>query len=406
LKEWHETFEKKVENKDGTEAEQLQRLHEAQGSAKGLTAKINAQLEKLTKESKENRDVARTHESKEDQESKKDQDVAELRSTMEKLGDRIEGLYTRGGPLASSKMVPELKEWHETFEKKVENKDGTEAEQLQRLHEAQDSVKGLTAKINAQQEKLTQESKEEQESLLLGVLMTRKDKPFKEQLSVLVSQDFHLLPQVAILEAIKSKGDFKTPLVEQVASYLDSHREKPAHAAPVAEDKKTKSEPKGRAAIASSLRKKLQKFHEDAKVRRHGAQVQLEVMEKAAKNHMGDDPKLAKKFLFVKKMEEKQFEAADKMGAREESALAKAAAAVEAGDLKKAMNAQKELQQLLEEHKHGSKNKFLVLMDMVSGSKDKDCPYCVAKCVEKCHNAGKPYVSCLTDCADAKAPPA
>lgn len=31
----------------------------------------------------------------------------------------------------------------------------------------------------------------------------------------------------------------------------------------------------------------------------------------------------------------------------------------------------------------------------------KDCPYCVAQCVDKCHTAGKPYVTCLTDCADA-----
>jgi hypothetical protein len=31
----------------------------------------------------------------------------------------------------------------------------------------------------------------------------------------------------------------------------------------------------------------------------------------------------------------------------------------------------------------------------------RDCPYCVAQCVDKCHNDGKPYVTCLTDCADA-----
>jgi len=32
---------------------------------------------------------------------------------------------------------------------------------------------------------------------------------------------------------------------------------------------------------------------------------------------------------------------------------------------------------------------------------DRDCPYCAAQCVDKCHTAGKPYVQCLTDCADA-----
>jgi len=32
---------------------------------------------------------------------------------------------------------------------------------------------------------------------------------------------------------------------------------------------------------------------------------------------------------------------------------------------------------------------------------NRDCPYCAAQCVDKCHTAGKPYVTCLTDCADA-----
>jgi len=32
---------------------------------------------------------------------------------------------------------------------------------------------------------------------------------------------------------------------------------------------------------------------------------------------------------------------------------------------------------------------------------ERDCPYCAAQCVDKCHTAGKPYVTCLTECADA-----
>jgi len=32
---------------------------------------------------------------------------------------------------------------------------------------------------------------------------------------------------------------------------------------------------------------------------------------------------------------------------------------------------------------------------------NRDCPYCAAQCVDKCHSAGKPYVQCMTDCADA-----
>jgi len=46
-------------------------------------------------------------------------------------------------------------------------------------------------------------------------------------------------------------------------------------------------------------------------------------------------------------------------------------------------------------------NGFLVLIEMGHQFMGRDCPYCVAQCVGKCHDAGKPYTACLTDCADA-----
>lgn len=45
-----------------------------------------------------------------------------------------------------------------------------------------------------------------------------------------------------------------------------------------------------------------------------------------------------------------------------------------------------------------AKSLFIQLAASVT---NRDCPYCVAQCVDKCHTAGKPYVQCLTDCADA-----
>jgi len=32
---------------------------------------------------------------------------------------------------------------------------------------------------------------------------------------------------------------------------------------------------------------------------------------------------------------------------------------------------------------------------------NRDCPFCVAQCVGKCHTAGNPYTQCMTDCADS-----
>jgi hypothetical protein len=42
-----------------------------------------------------------------------------------------------------------------------------------------------------------------------------------------------------------------------------------------------------------------------------------------------------------------------------------------------------------------------LFIQLAASITNRDCPYCVAQCVDKCHSAGKPYVQCLTDCADA-----
>jgi hypothetical protein len=34
-------------------------------------------------------------------------------------------------------------------------------------------------------------------------------------------------------------------------------------------------------------------------------------------------------------------------------------------------------------------------------TQEKDCPYCAAQCVDKCHSNGGSYVSCLSECADS-----
>lgn len=42
-----------------------------------------------------------------------------------------------------------------------------------------------------------------------------------------------------------------------------------------------------------------------------------------------------------------------------------------------------------------------LFIQLANSIMNRDCPYCAAQCVDKCHTAGKPYVQCLTDCADA-----
>lgn len=42
-----------------------------------------------------------------------------------------------------------------------------------------------------------------------------------------------------------------------------------------------------------------------------------------------------------------------------------------------------------------------LFIQLAASITNRDCPYCVAQCVDKCHTAGNPYVQCLTNCADA-----
>eukprot|EP00930_Biecheleria_cincta_P052480 TRINITY_DN3770_c0_g1_i1.p1 TRINITY_DN3770_c0_g1~~TRINITY_DN3770_c0_g1_i1.p1 ORF type:complete len:439 (+),score=129.72 TRINITY_DN3770_c0_g1_i1:62-1318(+) len=392
--------------------------------------------------------------------------VSELRAKMEKIGSRVQGLYAAGGPLAKTKIVDRLQAWHEQFEKKVQSLDGSLVMQFQRLSEAETSVQDLSKEIDQEKTRLSAETTEQQESLLLGVLMTRQKEPFVEQLKVLVSKDFSALPQKELLNHIQANGDFKTPLVQQVAEYLDAHRQQleapaptPKQVAPVPQKAEHKAvavaehkavaiaehkavaaaehkavavaehkavaaaehkavavaEHKAvavaatkqnsvaeRKAVASNLRKLLQQQHEAGEQRRADDEEHIKVMFNAARNHKQDNPSLAKKFHFLGRTEQKKMKRKVAMEHKQEVALAKAADAVEAGDAAAAHKAQQELQDLLDEQM-GKKKKFLVLLDLVGSSSSKDCPYCVGQCMEKCHNGGNTYVTCLTTCANAKA---
>jgi len=74
--------------------------------------------------------------------------------------------------------------------------------------------------------------------------------------------------------------------------------------------------------------------------------------------------------------------------------------AIKTNDLKALEKAKGALEDSIKNMK--SKNGgFLVLLELGHQFMEKDCPYCAAQCVDKCHNEGKPYVTCLTDCADA-----
>merc|ERR1719195_1205959 len=74
--------------------------------------------------------------------------------------------------------------------------------------------------------------------------------------------------------------------------------------------------------------------------------------------------------------------------------------AVKKGDvraLERARNALAESLKALQSRNAG----FLVLLSMGHKFMGKDCPYCAAQCVDRCHQRGESYAACLGECADA-----
>merc|ERR1712032_629524 len=79
-------------------------------------------------------------------------------------------------------------------------------------------VHALVRDMTAQQMRLMKEGEGQEQNLLLGVLMTKQKEPMEAQLKVLRSAEFSGIPAVAAVLAAK---DLKTPLVKQVADFID-----------------------------------------------------------------------------------------------------------------------------------------------------------------------------------------
>merc|ERR1719388_603287 len=99
------------------------------------------------------------------------------------------------------------------------SKNMTEAQKLEKLHNVEASVNGLKKDMDKLTTTLKTEGEEEKESILLGVLMSRKSKSDKEQMEVLESADFKNLDVVKYVLAHRVA---KKSLAEQVAARLDS----------------------------------------------------------------------------------------------------------------------------------------------------------------------------------------
>lgn len=324
-------------------------------------------------------------------------DVDALHARLEKLAGALEGMVKdKSGALSKAKIGSEMemfvKELHTVLSETKSIKDPVVA--MKKLEDARASMSALTTDLTARQESLMKEGEEQKESLLLGVLMTRQKDSMDKQLDVLHSDDFKDLD---VSKFLVSKHTNKTALYMQAAAFMDSHQGK-ASTKLVMDGASLRAKAQARAdALAASFEKRvesLQKVH-DAKEKQHNKRMkELEAaIKKAGK-------KSQHALESMKKREDRSFKKWSAMQKHDIESMKLAVKAIKNGDLK----ALEKAKQALEDSIKSLKNKnggFLVLLDLGHKLMDKDCPYCAAQCVDKCHEEGKPYTSCLTECADA-----
>lgn len=340
-----------------------------------------------------------------------------LRQKMENIGHGLQKIAADGGALSKSKIADDIgvfmSDWQEKMDAAMElEKKGDYAKEMTELNSIQSGVKELYAKIQGAQDKLEAQNIEQAESLLLSVLMQRKDRPVEEQLEILKDPQFKALPIVPMLKEFLAKKDAKTPLYQLVADYLDKHRPKGEPAAP--EDAKkeaaptaapvpqTPAEKKKQDAmnkIIISLDERLLAMMKRFQTRKLAEKESLAKLQAAAINHK-DNKEFAKKFQMLAKAEERKFQKEDAVEMKSINTMKKAIAAVKTGDVKALQDAQAQMKVQIDLAKKRGQ-KFLVLLDFLHKSTNQDCPYCQAQCVEKCHKQGTAYVTCLTTCADA-----
>jgi len=322
---------------------------------------------------------------------------------VEKLHERLEGLAAKlnsmvkdkNGPLMKAKIGPEMemfvKELNSVLSETKSIKDPVVA--YQKLEDARASMGALTSELTHRQEDLMKEGEAQQESLLLGVLMTKTKEPFAKQLEVLHSDDFKNLDVSKFL----MKSNSTAPLYVQAATYMDTHQSK-ATAKMVMDEASLHAKAQERAdALAASFEKRvesLEKVHA-AKEKQH--KTKMKELEEGIKKAGKKSKKVMES---LKKREERTYKKWDVMQKHDIESMKAAVTAIKTNDLKALEKAKGALEDSIKNLK--SKNGgFLVLLELGHQFMEKDCPYCAAQCVDKCHTEGKPYVTCLTDCADA-----
>jgi hypothetical protein len=268
---------------------------------------------------------------------------------------------------------------------------------LKQLELANTAIKQLAIDVTHEQTQLMHEGEEQQQSLLLGVLMQRQKDPMSKQLEILQSDDFNKLPVVVAILAAK---DRKTPLFQQVAAYLDAHS--PPEPAQPQFPKKLKKGKDGKpdvAPLVMALEVRLKKMEDGEKRMEEHHNEEMRELDRVAIEKRNNS-EAVHQIKRMKKSDDRTFLKQSALAKKDVQTMKSAIEAVKKGDIAGLAKAQEALGKSMEVAKARTGG-FLVFVQLVHKAEELDCPYCVAQCVDKCHNDGKAYTTCLTDCADA-----
>jgi hypothetical protein len=343
-----------------------------------------------------------------------DSDVAKLTNKLEHVIAGLDSVYEaqskdKSGVSRFGKLLkPYLSEMHSVMTEVKANKTLTEEQKLAKLHNVEASVNGLKTDMAKLTTTLKSEGEEEKESILLGVLMSRKSKSEKEQMEVLESADFKNLDVVKYVLAHRVA---KETLAEQVAARLDATTSV-NHTAVKSIAAETEGIAKQLTSSLKTMEKHLadqEKFHK--KVVEEQAK-ELKVYEAKLKALEGKDKNMVNKTLTEEKQktsrlvkllkrrqkkENREYLKEHGMMSKNNEAMKTAIEAVKKGDMAQLSKMQAVLRQSMNAMQ-GNQDFLHFLQLQAWTDHSKACPYCKAQCLEKCHNGGHSFMQCMTEC--------
>jgi len=318
-------------------------------------------------------------------------EVAKLHHKMETIAAGLEGMMKPGqhGSLAKAAVAPAMQafvtELRATLKATAAPHDLPAA--MKSLKNAQAGMVVLTKALTSQQETLMKTDASEEANLLLGVLMMRRNQSMAKQLEALSTPDFRGLP---VSKELLAKHDDKMPLFEQASLFLDKHG--------VSVNASSAGEQARR--LAKSLaffEDKLAKMTHEEEVMQQSHKRRVAEIEKVINK---SDKQIAHRLQAEKKHVNREFKKRFAIHHQQFAIMRDIVSALRRGDTAALQKAQNALQADLRAMKAQTGN-FLYLVQLGHQLEKRDCPFCVAQCIGKCHDGGSPYAVCMAACATA-----